>query len=580
MESKTVSFYENEDFRLAMHDFQVGNWLEGIEKLRGLEQRYPLEQELKTIRQGMETRSRVDDYEVADLRRDRLSLGLSWGVRLVILVLAAVLVFYGVQTYSSRIQQQWSSARDLVESQVSTIELVTKFRNAQNLLQADRPIEARALFEEIYAVDPKYPQLDVFMAEAETLAVREENYTAAVQLYESGDLTGSLAAFQAIEAEDKIYKDVNIRIQQIQKEMGLEEQLVAAIEAFSAKKWTEAITLFQNLAEANAAYKQQDVEQFLYDSYLKAAEEQLSSPTPSLNSLQAAEDYFQKALALRPQNEEVLAKRTQARGSIEAFLVNSYVQAAKGALTQTADSLDALRTAEEYFSKALLIRPGDAQVTRELNLARSYLEAVDNFNKGLWDRVIDGLETVYAEDKEYAAGTARQTLYDAYIARGKNRFASGSFLLSLSDYQRAAVIAQESPDSLLRLFEAQTLVAYTQGALRNFQEAVLVYQTALESSGLAEIARTKKNVLFQDLVRARTLSDAGNWESSYYLYRDTLSKVDELYDRTTYVVKGDDYITMLARKYNSTVGAVLAANGLTNLSQVLENQVIIIPNLP
>jgi len=194
--------------------------------------------------------------------------------------------------------------------------------------------------------------------------------------------------------------------------------------------------------------------------------------------------------------------------------------------------------------------------------------------------VIDGLETVYAEDKEYAAGTARQTLYDAYIARGKNRFASGSFLLSLSDYQRAAVIAQESPDSLLRLFEAQTLVAYTQGALRNFQEAVLVYQTALESSGLAEIARTKKNVLFQDLVRARTLSDAGNWESSYYLYRDTLSKVDELYDRTTYVVKGDDYITMLARKYNSTVGAVLAANGLTNLSQVLENQVIIIPNLP
>lgn len=580
MESKSVSFYENEDFRLAMHDFQVGNWLEGIEKLRGLEQRYPLERELKTIRQGMEIRSKVDDYEVAYVKRERFSIFLGWGARLVILVLAAILVFYGVKTYSSSIQDQWSSARVQVESQVHTLELVTKFRNAQNLLQADRPIEARTLFAEIYAVDPQYPQLDVFMAEAEILAVREENYNAAVQIYESGDLAGSLAAFQAIEAQDKLYKDVNIRLQQIQKEMGLEEQLVDAIEAFRAKLWTEAITNFQSLVSAAPTYKQQDVEQFLYDSYLKAAEEQLSSPTPSLASLQAAEDYFQKALALRPQNEEVLARRTGARGSIETFLVNSYVQAARGALTQTADSLEALRTAEEYFSKALLIRPGDALVTRELSLARSYLDAVDNFNKGLWDRVIDGLETVFTEEKDYAEGTARQTLYDAYIARGKSRFASGSFSLALSDYQRAAVIAQESPDSLLRLFEAQTLVAYTQGALRNFQQAVLVYQTALESSGLAEIARTKKNILFQDLTRARTLSDEGNWESSYFLYRDTLSKADELYERTTYVVKGGDYITMLARKYNSTVGAVLAANGLTNLSQVLENQVIVIPNLP
>lgn len=580
MESKSVSFYENEDFRLAMHDFQVGNWLEGIEKLRGLEQRYPLEHELKTLRQGMEIRSKVDDYEVAYIKRERFSLFLGWGARLVVLLLAAIFVFYGVKTYSSSIQDQWSSARVQVESQVHTLELVTKFRNAQNLLQADRPIEARALFTEIYAVDPQYPQLDVFMAEAEILAVREENYHAAVQIYESGDLTGSLAAFQAIEAQDKLYKDVNIRLQQIQKEMGLEEQLVDAIEAFRAKHWTEAITNFQSLVSAAPTYKQQDVEQFLYDSYLKAAEEQLSSPTPSLASLQAAEDYFQKALALRPQNEEVLARRTEARGSIETFLVNSYVQAARGALTQTGDSLEALRTAEEYFSKALLIRPGDALVTRELSLARSYLEAVDNFNKGLWDRVIDGLETVFTEEKDYAEGTARQTLYDAYIARGKSRFASGSFSLALSDYQRAAVIAQESPDSLLRLFEAQTLVAYTQGALRNFQQAVLVYQTALEGSGLAEIARTKKNILFQDLTRARTLSDEGNWESSYYLYRDTLSKADELYERTTYVVKGGDYITMLARKYNSTVGAVLAANGLTNLSQVLENQVIVIPNLP
>ena len=54
----------------------------------------------------------------------------------------------------------------------------------------------------------------------------------------------------------------------------------------------------------------------------------------------------------------------------------------------------------------------------------------------------------------------------------------------------------------------------------------------------------------------------------------------DVYDRVTYVVQKGEYITQLARKYNSTVEAILAANGLTDASKVTENRVLVIPSLP
>jgi hypothetical protein len=62
----------------------------------------------------------------------------------------------------------------------------------------------------------------------------------------------------------------------------------------------------------------------------------------------------------------------------------------------------------------------------------------------------------------------------------RNNIVIGDYNDALEDAQNAALIATESPDSLLRLYESQLLVAEAQGLFSNFQEAVLIYQAAVE----------------------------------------------------------------------------------------------------
>jgi tetratricopeptide (TPR) repeat protein len=260
--------------------------------------------------------------------------------------------------------------------------------------------------------------------------------------------------------------------------------------------------------------------------------------------------------------------------------VNSYTNAALQALTGQADSLGALRIAEENFRKALAIRPDDLQVIKQLDYARKYISGVESYNKGLWTQAIKDLEAVYVETPDYANGTARQTLYEAYNARGKNGLASGDYLGALEDFKRAAVLAQDAPDSTLRLYEARKMVAYSQGLLGNYQEAALIYKVAVDQSDLRNLARFKNTNLANKIEEADIAYNAGNYQLAYNLYRQALETSTEVYDRVTYVVQKGEYITQLARKYNSTVEAILSANGLTDASKVTENRVLVIPSLP
>ena len=175
---------------------------------------------------------------------------------------------------------------------------------------------------------------------------------------------------------------------------------------------------------------------------------------------------------------------------------------------------------------------------------------------------------------------ARQTLFEAYTARGKNGLASGDYLTALDDFQRAAVLAQDAPDSSLRLYEAQKMVAYTQGLLGNYQDAALIYKVAVDQSGLRNLAQLKDTDLANQIEEGDIAYNAGNYEGAYNLYRQALEAGIDVYDRVTYVVQKGEYITQLARKYNSTVDAILAANGLTDASKVTENRVLVIPSLP
>jgi tetratricopeptide (TPR) repeat protein len=306
----------------------------------------------------------------------------------------------------------------------------------------------------------------------------------------------------------------------------------------------------------------------------------LLNPVETLEALEQAEAYFDKALALRPRDADLLAKRTQARQNVEDRLVESYLAAAQSSLVGQADSITALQKAEAYLNKALDLRPGDQEIILQHELAVNYLRAIEFFGKGAWEEVVAALEPIVSDDADYADGTARQTLYESYVARGNNRLASGDFELALVDFQQAAVLAQQSPDSVLRLFEAQLFVADTLGLLGNYKDSVRLYKTAVDASGLAELAAQDDADLATALTRADTLSIRGDYKNSYLVYSAALHDIADLFKTVNVMVESGDYLTMLARRYNTTVSAILAANGITRGSSLKANSIIIIPTLP
>jgi tetratricopeptide (TPR) repeat protein len=187
---------------------------------------------------------------------------------------------------------------------------------------------------------------------------------------------------------------------------------------------------------------------------------------------------------------------------------------------------------------------------------------------------------VYEVDPGYAQGTALQTLYEAYVARARSNLTIGDYESGLDDAQNAALIAQESPDALIRLYESKLMVAEAQGLLGNFQEAVLIYQDAVELSNIGVRALEEKPELADAIVIANTQVSRGNYKGAYTTYRDALRLSGEVYQTVTVKVQEGDYLIQLARKYNTTVQAILDANGLTNRNRIELGDELKIPVLP
>jgi LysM repeat protein len=195
--------------------------------------------------------------------------------------------------------------------------------------------------------------------------------------------------------------------------------------------------------------------------------------------------------------------------------------------------------------------------------------------------VIQELEYVIEQQAGYASGTALQTLYDAYIARGSDYIASGEYALALDDFQRAAVLAQQLSDSEPLSFEAQIMIGEAQGLLNHYQQAVLIYQDAINTIGLRARITDLQNTLTDSLIYADYLAQAGDYQSAFYAYEKLISNRVKAYDQSVVVtVKNDDYISMLAHRYNTTVAAILSANNMNNQPRLTPGTQLIIPTLP
>jgi tetratricopeptide (TPR) repeat protein len=528
-------------YESAMNFLQQGDWENGLVQLDKLILQYPLDHKLRTLRQDMHLRARMDQDEHQDQSLERRRRFSRIASRLWAVVLILVLVVTGYRSIASFIQERIEVTRQTLEREFKVVEQSAKFRDAQALMRADRPDEALVLLEDIAASGVEFPEFETTLSQAQTASALAVDYNEGLRQMDRQNWIAAGNLFRGILAKDPNFRDVSILLSDMERMSFLDEILITSNQNFDSEAWEEALEGYESIRALDPEYQSELVEQKLFASY---------------------------------------------------------VNAAMATLVDQADSLQALESAESYFRKALALRPQDPEVKSERELAHLYLKAQNDFNEGLWSEVISGLEIINAENPDYALGTARQTLYEAYIARGDAWIAKGEYEAATEDYQRASVLAKQDPQAVLRLYEAHLKVAEVEGAQGNFETAVIHYRTAIEFSDLK--ARSLRDNASQAalLLEAEKTAEEGNFGLAYEQYRralgiipgnvclsfgayqEALSIANARERMIIHEVQQGEYLTMLANRYRSTVCAIAVANDLDDPDVIYLGQELRIPVLP
>jgi tetratricopeptide (TPR) repeat protein len=577
--NQAESYFDHPMFQQAQKSLQKGEWEAGLSQLDSLMQAYPLDHELRAYRQEAALRARIDQEEKEDKADKRYRRFWNFSVRFAVVIGLLLLAFVVARLYSNWFGEQIAMARQEVEYQVRGVELAVKFRDAQDYMQAGRTEDALKLIGEVAAAEPDYPGLADLKANAEQKKGLEQSYTEAMGLYETGDLAGALAGFLAIQGENPNFKDSQVQVEKIKRELLLGDTLKEADAAFTARDWVTAAEKYEQIYIISPDYETDYMESRLFESYINAAETLMASAT-KLEDYQTAEEYFRKALALRPQDPDVKAKQAEARKRVEDRLFLSYIDAAEALLAEGKNDLATYNQVKDYYQKAKALRPNDENIDIKLELADKFVQAQDHYVQGLYGQVIDGLEYVYSKDKGYAKGTARQTLYEAYVARGDSSSAVGDFNAALADFQRGAVLAEEDPGSKLRLYEIQLKLADVMGVLGDYEGAVRLYSSAVDLAGLRERAQSYSTVMSNALTGAESAASRGDYKKAWQNYREAVTYGLETFEVKEITVESDDYVSSLAVEYGSTVSLIAAANNLENPNIIVPGQKLLIPILP
>ena len=576
------SYLTAPEYNDAMNSFQLGHWEAGLVQINELVEKFPLNTELRALRQEMLLRSKIDDYEKDDHQRESRQKAVKFLARLAVIVLFVIVLVWTASTYYSFIQQQWTDTVQRIDKEVQTLDLRVKFTNAQNLLAAGRVDEARTLFAEVEAKDPNYPGLANVLTDVEIVSEVDTRYDQAVAQLNQGNLDQALELFVEISLENPIYRDVALQIDNIQRDLYLRDLLFKADTAYQEERWVEAVESYTNVRAIDTEYKNSYVHEQLFRSLLNAAETAIQDPEGSAAELEQAESYFRMALALRPQDQEVLERRAKTRKEVEERLFWKYVNMAEAVLAENSESLDALTKAEEYFQAALNVKPGNDLIRKKRDLARLYVNAQRNFLMEQWAAVITDLEVVVGIDKAYALGTASQTLHEAYLARGDSLMANGTFELALSDYRKASVLAEDVPNAVMRIYEAQIRLANAMGAYGEYESAVQAFQAAIESADLLARLEQENKTAYNKLTSAEVYARGGNYRRAYTLYKEVFfgssAEFKTTYKKTVlHTVVAGEYLTMIASRYSSTITAIVDANGIADPNLITAGKQLIIP---
>lgn len=323
-----------------------------------------------------------------------------WPIVLRIVIVAAIgyLLYTGAGLLMDRVMPLVSEARE-------TQRLEQVLLEARTYLEAGDHEAAEPRFREILAREPENEEALAALERIEEDRLVEELYAQAVALDEAEDDQGALTVYQELDALRPAFRDIRPRMDVILRARSLAELYAQATEVYESGDTEAAIAAYEAVRDRNVNYEQE---------------------------------------------------------LVEARLVELYVRLADGIVDQQPPNLEGLEEALAHYTSALTLAPRDAQVGRERQLLKRYLEGQAAYYAEDWETAAAALLVVYDTRPAYLDNSVLPLLYESYVRSGDIHRQNNDTYLAYQYYTRAEDLPVEDKSFVEgRLFYVRPLLTPT-----------------------------------------------------------------------------------------------------------------------
>jgi hypothetical protein len=277
------------------------------------------------------------------------------------------------------------------------IQLSNLYADALGAQEAGDVAGALALLQGIEAQEPGYRDVQQRIGNLQLLLVLEADWLEAEARVGAEDWQAALAFLFDIRRRDPEYRKEQVKERLFQIYERLAWQSLNQAEG-NAERLRDALGYLDGALRERPTNRDLARQRALALAYVSGSDAQARG-----DWLQAAEQW-EKAYAQDPGYQS---------GALQARLKAAYPLAARQAVAQANGSIERLEQAAAYMDRALRDAPGDEGLRQELALVMAYLDGARAFKAGYWDQAIRHWGPLYAAQPGFQNGALERNLRQA-----------------------------------------------------------------------------------------------------------------------------------------------------------------------
>ncbi len=565
---------DDPEFQELIEHFQHADFSACKDLLTKLEQRYPDNGVLLGFKDDLQMKLSLKNMEVLDKKDEKRKIRkVSFRLLTFAIICAVVILLVFFVSYYFLNIESVSNQRAQETAQLSSL-----YEQVQQLLIIGKPQEAAEIIENILEINPEFDKLPELTTQTYDLMQLETKYKAALGLISENSNADALAMMKEIEAVRPGIWDVSQQITSLEDKIQIEKYLAAGDAAYKVEMWDLVISSYENALALDTTLNDPVMKEQLFGAYLNKILNMLQNDSVSIQDIQDADKYYRNAVTLIPMHSDFDTEREELQEVSSYLLGLKYTQVAKENIEDKNQTSALLADSVSYLVKATNLNPNNKTLRIELENAKLYESAFNNFNDKKWEFAIENLTKLLEADKNYANGNASVLLYEAYFALGKKYYTAGFYEDARTKLEQAEFLAWEDEDNLLKLFQVQVLLGDSIAKTGDYVTAISYYKYALDAiqviPRLANLPTLLKNY-----------TDANNWivygntEMSVITFQDLLAEIGVIYSISEAEIKNGSCLAFFADSNLSTIDAILEANHLPQDMVLTFGRILEVPSI-